>query len=109
MKQPVVSNDVQLPRPVPKSGTKLSEILEQRGKVHGEYAKNAQHSQDLQTVFQGSRNWSKLSASQRETLQYIAHKVARILDGNPDEPDHWDDIAGYSTLQANILRGGSER
>jgi hypothetical protein len=35
---------------------------------------------------------------QRESLEMNQHKVARILAGNPDEPDHWFDIAGYATL-----------
>ena len=28
----------------------------------------------------------------------IAHKIGRILAGNPDFKDHWDDIAGYAVL-----------
>ncbi len=28
----------------------------------------------------------------------IAHKIASILAGDPNEIDHWRDIAGYATL-----------
>ena len=26
------------------------------------------------------------------------HRVTRIIAGNADEPDHWNDIAGYAVL-----------
>jgi hypothetical protein len=35
---------------------------------------------------------------QREALDMILHKIARIVNGNPNETDHWHDIAGYATL-----------
>jgi hypothetical protein len=41
---------------------------------------------------------------QRESLDMIAHKIARILNGNPNVHDHWHDIAGYATLVANDLK-----
>ena len=40
----------------------------------------------------------------------IACKIARILSGDPNWRDHWDDIAGYATLVAERLgppRGAS--
>jgi hypothetical protein len=40
-----------------------------------------------------------------ETLSMIAHKIGRIIAGNPEEPDHWRDIAGYAQLVANRLEG----
>jgi hypothetical protein len=35
----------------------------------------------------------------------IQHKIGRILNGDPDYVDNWDDIAGYSQLVAKLLRG----
>ena len=40
---------------------------------------------------------------QREALEMIAHKIARILNGDPNYADNWIDIAGYATLVANRL------
>ena len=34
----------------------------------------------------------------------IAHKIGRILAGDPSFQDHWADIAGYATLIINPLR-----
>lgn len=38
-------------------------------------------------------------------LEMIAHKVGRILAGNPHFEDHWADIAGYARLSADRNRG----
>ena len=45
--------------------------------------------------------WAKLEQTQRESLDMIAHKIGRILAGDPDFRDHWDDIAGYAKLVAD--------
>jgi hypothetical protein len=33
-------------------------------------------------------------------LEMIAHKIGRVLAGDPNHADHWDDIAGYARLVA---------
>jgi hypothetical protein len=38
----------------------------------------------------------------------IAHKIGRILNGDPDYIDSWDDIAGYAKLVADRLRGNEK-
>ena len=43
-------------------------------------------------------NWISLSDEQAESLEMIALKIARILSGNPDYSDHWDDVIGYAKL-----------
>jgi hypothetical protein len=50
-----------------------------------------------------SAKWSSLKADQKEGLEMIAAKISRILNGDPDYPDSWDDIAGFATLVANRL------
>ena len=46
---------------------------------------------------------------QREALEMIQHKVARILNGDPTYTDNWIDIAGYATLVANRLEKEENR
>jgi hypothetical protein len=36
----------------------------------------------------------------------ILMKLARVIAGNPNEPDHWRDIAGYAELVVRSLEGG---
>jgi hypothetical protein len=50
-----------------------------------------------------AHGYVRLSAMQREALDMIAHKIARILNGNPDVHDHWHDIVGYASLVAENL------
>jgi hypothetical protein len=35
----------------------------------------------------------------------IAHKIARVLNGDCDCVDHWADIAGYGELVVRELNG----
>jgi hypothetical protein len=81
--------------------TKTRELLEERQTTHGEYTVNAQISQDIMTICHDAPSWPKLTRVQRETLHMIAHKMARILGGNPNVEDHWRDIAGYAVLAAD--------
>jgi hypothetical protein len=41
---------------------------------------------------------------QKECLDMVAHKIARILCGNHNELDHYIDIIGYCTLVLNRLK-----
>ena len=51
-----------------------------------------------------SGKWRKLNAAQRESLEMICHKIARILNGDPNYIDNWTDIAGYAVLVEQELR-----
>ena len=43
-------------------------------------------------------NWEALTEVQHEALEHIATKIARILSGDPNHADHWNDIQGYARL-----------
>jgi len=83
----------------------INETLDQRQKTHGIFTDHAQISQKLKTIISVQYNYGGLEDDQKEALEMIMHKVARILNGNPDTHDHWHDIAGYATLVANRLKG----
>jgi hypothetical protein len=55
-------------------------------------------------ALQHERNWSTMTDQQKHAVYMVAHKLARIVCGDPAEPDHWDDIAGYATLVADRIR-----
>ena len=42
--------------------------------------------------------WRKLADDQREALEMTAHKIGRILNGDPNYIDSWHDISGYVRL-----------
>ena len=52
---------------------------------------------------------AKMQHDQIECLEMIAHKIGRILNGDPNYGDSWRDIAGYATLVADRLEGVNER
>ena len=50
---------------------------------------------------------TSLAFDQLEAIDMIIHKLGRIINGNPDHIDNWVDIAGYSTLVADRLKGNT--
>ena len=67
---------------------------------------------EVKAAMADSPNWSDLADDQRETLEMVAHKIGRILNGDPDYDDSWVDIAGYAKLIADRLQarnGGAEK
>lgn len=71
-------------------------LLNERQKTHGSFKDNAAISQQLKGIF-GMQEHQRPHA-QNEALDMIALKLSRILSGQANFKDHWDDIAGYAKL-----------
>ena len=86
---------------------RVAEILGQRAKTYGTFKDNARVAQGLKRVMaEHAREKDRTFADdQWEALEMIASKISRIINGDPDSVDQWDDIAGYATLIADRLRG----
>ena len=78
-------------------------ILEERGKRYGSFDTHAMITQNLKRTMLLTPNWDILSSDKKESLEMIAHKIGRILNGDPEYKDSWVDIAGYATLVAEGL------
>lgn len=78
------------------------QILTEREKTHGSFSDVAAVSQQLKVTMSMAKNWLALNHAQREALEYIATKIGRILSGDRNYRDHWEDIAGYATLGADF-------
>lgn len=74
------------------------ELTDERKATHGDWKQQSRCANELKGVMRGIGNWNDLWPAQQEALDMIATKMSRILSGNPNEPDHWDDIAGYAYL-----------
>jgi hypothetical protein len=86
----------------------LAKILTERGSRYGAFIGHAEITQKLKVVMYEHRNfdaWEALDNDQREALEMIAHKIGRILNGDPNYADSWVDIAGYAKLVADRLVG----
>lgn len=81
----------------------IQQTLDERGSRYGEFDEHARITQEIKAVLVTGRSWENCSASQRESLEMIAHKLGRIVNGDPDYDDSWRDIAGYAQLIVNEL------
>jgi hypothetical protein len=82
----------------------VNKTLQERGTRYGKYEGAAAASQGLKAVMRGTANWAHLSSDKKEALEMITHKIARILNGDPDYRDSWLDIIGYATLVEQSLK-----
>lgn len=80
-------------------------ILTQRAARYGKFIDNARIAQSIKQWMEEGTNWDGLHWDQREALHQIASKISRIVTGDIDYVDNWDDIAGYASLVAERLRG----
>lgn len=99
--------------------TDIDKTLGERGSRYGEFEDHALITQLLKAVMQGksdfiegllkkdriidkfleiAHKWDQLSPAHKEALEMIAHKIGRILNGDPNYDDSWHDIAGYAKL-----------
>lgn len=85
----------------------IGEILDARGKQYGTFVTHAFITQKLKSLMIEHANSHNvtLEVDQQEALEMIAHKIGRIVNGNPNYVDSWADIAGYAQLVVDRLNG----
>jgi hypothetical protein len=77
------------------------EILTQRKQTHGDFTTNAAIAQTIKISLRCRDGWEDLTAVQKEGIEMICLKLSRIMSGQSNHRDHWDDIAGYAKLVAD--------
>ena len=92
--------------------SEIVQMLTERGKRYGTFEGHAVITQNLKDAMrshfkegQDIAPWHSLAKDQKEALEMIAHKIGRILNGDPNYADSWDDIAGYAKLVGDRLNG----
>ena len=76
----------------------IEEVLNERQTTYGSFTKNAETAQMLKYFVKQGDNYNDMSVVQREALDMILHKIARIVNGDPNYIDNWIDLCGYSQL-----------
>jgi hypothetical protein len=71
-------------------------VIDAHEATHGDFADTAAIAQALKAVLDVAA--ARLGAVQREALDQVAVKLARICAGDPRHPEHWRDLAGYCWL-----------
>lgn len=89
----------------PNKHAQVGDLLNERNNTHGAFTDNARISQNIKQVMYTSKNWNKMHDIHREALDYIAGKIGRILSGQYDYDDSWDDIAGFAGLPKKFNHG----
>lgn len=73
-------------------------LLSERHDQHGDWLLQSKLGYKLKETMKSGKGYSMLEPHQREALDMIQTKVSRILTGDANFADHWDDIAGYALL-----------
>lgn len=81
----------------------VSETLAARGRRYGDFPGHADVTQAIKAAMTKGKNWGRLQNDHKEALEMIAHKIGRILNGDPKYTDSWHDIAGYAKLVEDEL------
>lgn len=81
----------------------VENVLLERGATYGDFRAVAYCSQSIQSHLRLGDLDKRYSDAQREALQMIALKLARIVIGDANHRDSWMDIAGYAKLVADSI------
>lgn len=81
----------------------VSATLAERGQRYGSFDRTARIVWAIKRAITDSPNWLTLSAEQQHAMDMIGVKLARILNGAPNQVDSWHDIAGYAKLVEDQL------
>ena len=73
---------------------KLQQTLNERGEQYGDFRDMAFCAQTLKAMLIAD----DMNSVQKEAMDLICTKLARISHGNPNNRDSWHDIAGYAQL-----------
>lgn len=76
----------------------IKDMLDEREGRYGSFENHAAIAQQLKYPMHITAKWNKLANDQKEALEMVQHKIARILNGDPNYLDNWVDLAGYATL-----------
>lgn len=83
----------------PSSKSDPEALTGERKAVHGDWHVQSMCANRLKyTADHYGVTYANLPAFQKEAIDMILTKVSRILCGDHDHVDHWDDIAGYAYL-----------
>lgn len=77
-----------------------TEILDERQSTYGDFETCAKRAQEMKHYLR--KESDNLTHRQREALEMIAVKIARILNGGQYHQDNWQDISGYALLGGEI-------
>lgn len=76
----------------------IDQTLAERGQRYGEFIGHAHITQNIKEAMKSHEGWDDLAPDMVECLEMVAHKIGRIINGDPEYIDSWTDIIGYTRL-----------
>ncbi len=83
---------------------KIHKILEERGATYGDFRTGAKLAQNLKEVVRGHLYWLTFEPYKRESIETMMSKISRLVNGDSDHIDSWEDISGYSELSVRDIQ-----
>ena len=83
----------------------INATLAERGARYGKFEDHAFICQGIKKAMWMHPGWERLADDQKQALETIADKIARMLNGDPNYIDNWHDIIGYAKLVETRLIG----
>lgn len=84
----------------------IDTTLAERDVNYGPFERQAGINQNIKRAMHAAPNWKDLADDMKESLELIASKIGRILNGDPNYVDSWHDIIGYALLIEKRLQKG---
>lgn len=82
----------------------VDKTLKERESTYGDFSSLSVIANDLKLSMRAADGWGNLEPEHKEALDMIVHKIARIINGDPNHIDSWHDIAGYAMLVEDIIK-----
>lgn len=79
------------------------QLIKERGATYGNFTDVARVAQGLKNFVRKELRGSVLPDCQQEALEFIMTKIARLICGQSNHEDTWQDIAGYARLVVDRL------
>ena len=78
--------------------SEIQKTLNDRNSKYGDFTHQADISQRMKDAAKSGRSWNTMPHYQKEGIEMILHKIARMVNGDPLYLDTVHDIIGYAKL-----------
>lgn len=84
-------------------GSTLGATVKTRDAKYGGFENVARITQQFKTMLKGCPSYLQMTDVEKEGLEMVLHKCARLMSGDPHHRDSWHDIQGYAKLVEDRL------
>lgn len=85
----------------------LETTLNDRDARYGGFDEFSETCQKIKSIIYNSPGYEKMNPLQKESMDMVAHKLTRIIMGDPNYLDSWQDLAGYAQLVVDYGSGNT--